>query len=248
MTDGIEKIAAVTGSAQGIGRCIAERLAHDGAAVAILDINDDGARQTAAEIAEKYNVKTWAAKLDVSDREMVENVFKQCEENLGAVNILVNNAGVTRDNLLMRMKPEEWSIVLNIHLNGTCYCSQAVVRNMIKQRWGRIINISSIVGLRGQAGQTNYAAAKSGIIGFTKALAQEVATRNITVNAVAPGFIKTAMTDALPEKTLEAMRERIPMHREGLVDDVAHAVAFYASENANYITGTTLSVDGGLAM
>ena len=246
MTDQSKKIAAVTGSAQGIGRAIAEALAEDGADVAILDINAEGAKEAAGAIAEGLAVRTCSHALDVSDPEAVSEVFKRIGADLGPVNILVNNAGVARDNLLMRMKREEWDTVLRIHLNGTFYCSQAVVRGMIKQRYGRIVNMSSIVGVHGQAGQCNYASAKAGIIGFTKALAQEVASRNITVNAVAPGYIKTAMTDALPDEVLKAFIERVPMRREGTVQDVANAVRFLASDRAAYVTGTVLSVDGGM--
>ncbi|HIJ64671.1 MAG TPA: 3-oxoacyl-[acyl-carrier-protein] reductase [Candidatus Hydrogenedentes bacterium] len=246
MTEKGERVAAVTGSARGIGRAIAEGLAEDGMHVAILDVNGEGAEDAAGQIAEKYSVRSWAGQLDVSDQGAVTEVFKRIEAELGPVNVLVNNAGVARDNLLMRMKKEEWDTVLDIHLNGTFHCSQAVIRGMIKQRYGRIINMSSIVGVHGQAGQCNYASAKAGIIGFTKALAQEVASRNITVNAVAPGYIKTAMTEALPEEVLKAFVERIPMRREGAVDDVANAVRFLASDNAAYITGAVLSVDGGM--
>lgn len=248
MTQQPQKTAAVTGSARGIGRAIAEALAADGASLAILDINEEGAIATAEEIAAKYSVRTWPAKVDVADSEMVVQVFKQLESELGPVNILVNNAGVTRDTLLMRMKDDQWDTVINIHLNGTFYCSRAVIRGMIKQRYGRIINISSIVGLRGQAGQTNYASAKAGIIGFTKALAQELASRSITVNAVAPGYIRTEMTEALPEEVLKSYLERIPLAREGTTDDVAAVVRFLASDDASYITGAIIPVDGGLAM
>ena len=248
MTDDHKKVAVVTGSAQGIGKSIAQALAKDGVDVAILDINVEGAQATADEIAKEFGVKTFAAKLDVSDSEMVKEAFKQTEAALGVVNILVNNAGVTRDALLMRMKDDQWNTVIGIHLNGTAFCSRAVLRGMLKQRYGRIINISSIVGLRGQAGQTNYAAAKSGIIGFSKALAQEVASRGICVNAVAPGYIMTEMTAALPEKTLQEIVSRIPMQREGSVHDISAAVRFLASDGAAYITGTVLPVDGGMNM
>ena len=248
MTDQLNQVVAVTGSAQGIGKSIAEAFAAEGASVAILDINEEGAHATASELADKYSVKTWAAKLDVSDSEVVTDVFKRLEKELGAVTVLINNAGVTRDTLLMRMKDEQWDTVIKIHLNGTFYCSRAVTRSMLKQRYGRIINMASIVGLRGQAGQANYAAAKAGIIGFTKALAQELATRGVTVNAIAPGFIQTAMTDALPEDVLNAIIESVPMRRKGSVEDVASAVSFLASQSAGYITGVTIPVDGGLAM
>ena len=246
MTEQPQKIAAVTGSARGIGRGIAEALAADGVHVAILDINEEGAKETARHIAEKHGVRTWAGKLDVSDHDAVAQVFNRIEDELGTINILVNNAGVARDNLLLRMKKEEWDTVISIHLNGTFSCSQAVIRGMVKQRYGRIINISSIVGLHGQAGQTNYASAKAGIIGFTKALAQELASRNITVNAVAPGYIRTDMTAALPEDVLKAFIERVPMRRDGTVEEVAQVVRFLASDGASYVTAAVIPVDGGM--
>jgi len=248
MTEEKRKVAAVTGSARGIGRAIAEALAQDGVDVAILDVNEEGAKGTAEAIARSCSVKTWAGKQDVSNNEEVVAVFKQVEERLGPIDILVNNAGVTRDTLLMRMKDEDWATVLNVHLNGTFHCSRAVLRGMMKQRWGRIVNISSIVGVHGQAGQANYAAAKAGIIGLTKALAQEVASRNITVNAVAPGYIRTDMTAALPEEVLKAFISRIPMGRDAQPEEVAAAVRFLASEAASYITGVVLPVDGGMGM
>ena len=248
MNERVKRVAAITGSARGIGRAIAEALAADGAEIAILDVNEEGARETAERIASEYSVRTWSAKQDVSNNEEVVRVFKDLEKELGPIDILVNNAGVTRDTLMMRMKDEQWSTVLNIHLNGTFHCSRAVLRGMMKQRWGRIINISSIVGVHGQAGQTNYAAAKAGIIGMTKALAQEVASRNITVNALAPGFIQTEMTAALPEEVLKSFIDQIPMGRDGSAQEVAAAVRFLASEEASYITGIVLPIDGGMGM
>lgn len=248
MNEQIKKVAAVTGSARGIGRAIAEELAREGIDVAILDVNEEGAKETAERIAAEYSVRTWSAKQDVSDNEEVVRVFKDLEKELGPINILVNNAGVTRDTLMMRMKDDQWSTVIDIHLNGTFHCSRAVLRSMMKQRWGRIINISSIVGVHGQAGQTNYASAKAGIIGMTKALAQEVASRNITVNALAPGFIQTEMTAALPEEVLKSFIDQIPMGRDGCSKEVAAAVRFLASEDASYITGIVLPVDGGMGM
>ena len=248
MTEAIKKVGAVTGSARGIGRAIAEKLAGEGVDIAILDVNEEGAQTTATEIAEKYGVRTWAKYLDVSDSATVNAVFKECETALGPVSILVNNAGVTRDGLFLRMKDDQWNTVIGIHLNGTAFCSRAVVRGMIKRRYGRIVNISSIVGLRGQAGQANYAAAKAGIIGFTKALAHETASRGITVNAIAPGYIATEMTAQLKQEVLEAIVKMIPMNKQGSVDDIANTVRFLVSDDASYITGVTLSVDGGMAM
>ena len=248
MEEQAKKIAAVTGSARGIGRAIAEKLAGEGVDVAILDVNVEGAQATAAEIAAKYGVRTWSQRLDVSDSEAVNAVFKECEEQLGTVNILVNNAGVTRDGLFLRMKDDQWNTVIAIHLNGTAFCTRAALRGMVKQRYGRIINISSIIGLRGQAGQANYAAAKAGIIGFTKAIAHETASRGITVNAIAPGYIATEMTAQLKPEILEQFIKMIPMGRQGSVDDIANTVRFLASDDAAYITGVTLSVDGGMAM
>ncbi len=248
MSEQPKKVAAITGSARGIGCSIAEALAADGVNVAILDINDEGAKETADRIAADYNVETCAAHLNVADNAEVVEVFKQIAKDLGPVNILINNAGVTRDNLLMRMKDEEWATVIGIHLNGTFFCSRAAIRDMIKQRYGRIVNMSSVVGVHGQAGQANYASAKAGIIGLTKALAQEVASRNITVNAIAPGYIKTAMTEALSDEVVKGYMERIPMRRHGSVDEVAAVVRFLTSDVAGYITGAVVPVDGGLGM
>lgn len=237
------KVVLITGGARGIGRTCAELFAREGAKVAICDIAET-VETAAAEIG--GGAKGYVC--DISDSASVDTLIKRVTEELGPLWILVNNAGITRDGLLMRMKNDNWSKVIETNLNGAFYTCRAAARGMLKQRGGRIINISSIVGLRGQGGQSNYAAAKAGLIGLTKAYAQEVASRNITVNAVAPGYIDTNMTNVLDEKTTEAIVERIPVKRVGTPDEIAHAVAFLASDEAAYITGAVLSVDGGMGM
>ena len=238
------KVVLVTGGSRGIGRACAELFAQEGAQVALCGRD----AQTVADCAQSLgeNVRGYAC--DVSNRESVDTLIKQITEELGPISILINNAGVTRDGLLMRMKDADWDTVLATSLNGAFYTCRAAARTMLKQRYGRIVNISSIVGLHGQGGQCNYAAAKAGLIGFTKAYAQEVAGRKITVNAVAPGYIETDMTAALTEAQIQTALEHIPMKRAGKAQEVAEAVAFLASDAAAYITGTVLQIDGGLAM
>jgi 3-oxoacyl-[acyl-carrier protein] reductase len=242
------KVAIVTGSAQGIGRAIAEVLASRGANVIISDINGNKAKQTAIEIAKETNNKTLGIQVDVSNMDSAVAMIKDVKDEFGKIDILVNNAGVTRDNLIMRMSEEEWDTVLKVNLKGAFNCSKAVIRSMMKQRFGRIINISSVSGLAGQAGQTNYSSSKAGLIGFTKALAREVASRNITVNAVAPGFVPTDLTNDLPEELKDWMLSITPLKRMGTPEEIAYAVAFFASDEASYITGQVLSVDGGMMM
>ena len=242
------KVAIVTGSAQGIGRAIAEVLASRGANVIISDINGNKAKQTAIEIAKETNNKTLGIQVDVSNMDSAVAMIKDVKDEFGKIDILVNNAGVTRDNLIMRMSEEEWDTVLKVNLKGAFNCSKAVIRPMMKQRFGRIINISSVSGLAGQAGQTNYSSSKAGLIGFTKALAREVASRNITVNAVAPGFVPTDLTNDLPEELKDWMLSITPLKRMGTPEEIAYAVAFFASDEASYITGQVLSVDGGMMM
>ncbi len=241
------KVALVTGGGQGIGRSIALKLASCGADIAIVDVNFDNATETAKQ-AQKMGCRAMALRVDVTDlkktQEMAEAVFLEYD----GLHILVNNAGITKDALLMRMKEEDWDAVLNVNLKGPFNCTKSVIKYMTKQRWGRIINIASIVGLMGNAGQANYAASKAGLIGLTKTMARELAVRNVTCNAVAPGFIETAMTDAMPEKRREEMIANIPLGRLGGPDDVAKAVLFLASNEASYITGHVLSVNGGLYM
>ncbi len=242
------RVALVTGSARGIGKAIAETLANQGANVVITDLNIDQATATAEEIGSNFGVETLALQVDVSDFNSSNTMIKQALEAFERIDILVNNAGITRDNLIMRMDESDWDSVLDVNLKGAWNCSKALIRPMMKKRYGRIVNISSVSGLAGQAGQTNYSASKAGLIGLTKALAREVASRNITVNAVAPGFIPTALTVDLPDELKEAMMKLIPLNRWGTPEEIAFAVAFFASEEAGYITGQVLSVDGGMMM
>lgn len=241
------KVSLVTGGAQGIGRAIALKLAREGSDVAVVDVNLEKAREVAGEL-EAMGRKATALKVDVVDRNQTEEMTNSVVSELGGLHILVNNAGITRDALVMRMKEEEWDQVLAINLKGPYNCTRSAVRVMSKQRFGRIVNIASIVGLMGNAGQGNYSASKAGLIGLTKTVAREFAMRNVTCNAVAPGFIETSMTEALPEKVREELARQIPMRRLGTPDDVAEAVVFLASGAAAYITGHVLSVNGGMYM
>ena len=243
-----DKTAIVTGAGRGIGRAIALRLANEGARVAAVSRTEANAKRTADEINATSTNVAKAYAVDVSDHVGVQKVGAQILEDFGRVDILVNNAGVTRDGLAMRMSIEDWDTVINTNLRGAFNFTQAIIRAMIKQRSGRIINIASVIGLIGNAGQTNYAASKAGLIGFTKSLARELASRNITVNAVAPGFIATDMTEALSEELQKNITSKIPLMRVGQPNDVANTVAFLASAEANYITGQVLAVDGGMVM
>ncbi len=236
--------ALITGAGRGIGKTIAVKLAESGLDIAIADmtpVSDDVVREI-----EEYGTKCLAFQLDVTDFESVDSVVKKIIDETGGIHILVNNAGITQDNLFMRMKPEQWSQVIDVNLNGVFHVTKAVIRTMVKQHSGRIINISSVVGFSGNPGQVNYSSTKSGLIGFTKSLSREVGTRGITVNAVAPGFINTAMTQALNESQQQAILSQIPLGRMGEAEDIANAVAFLASEEASYITGTVLHVNGGM--
>lgn len=242
------KTAVVTGGSRGIGRAICIELAKQGANVVV---NYSGSEAKAAEVVkeiEALGTKAVAIQANVADSAAVESLMKKALEMFGTIDILVNNAGITRDNLLMRMKEQEWDDVMDTNLKGVFLCTKAVTRQMMKQRAGRIINISSIVGVAGNPGQANYVAAKAGVIGLTKTTAQELASRNILVNAIAPGFITTEMTDALPEEIKETMLKQIPLAKLGQPEDIAKAVVFLASDSANYITGQTLHIDGGLVM
>jgi 3-oxoacyl-[acyl-carrier protein] reductase len=242
------QIAVVTGAGRGIGRAIAVRFASEGARVACVSRTQANAKRTADEI---NMIRADAAKsyaVDVADHAAVREIGAQILEDFAKIDILVNNAGVTRDGLAMRMSVEDWDAVVNTNLRGAFNFTQAIVRAMTKQRSGRIINISSVIGLIGNAGQTNYAASKAGLIGFTKSLAKELASRNITVNAVAPGFITTDMTADLSDEIKKTIHSKIPLGRTGTPEDIASAVAFLASSEAHYITGQVLCVDGGIVM
>lgn len=242
------KNAIITGSTRGIGKAIAERLAEEGANIVISSSNAADSPEVAEEIAQKYKVKTLTIQANVAKFDEVENLVASTKEIFGSVDILVNNAGITRDNLILRMSPEDFELVLDVHLKGVFYGTKAVYPIMMKQRWGKIINISSVIGIMGNAGQANYAAAKAGIIGLTKSTAKELAGRGINVNAVAPGFIGTDMTDALPEVEKNKILTAIPMKRMGETEEVAALAAFLASEESNYINGQIISICGGMVM
>jgi len=242
-----EKVALVTGAAQGIGKAIALLLARNGAHIAVSDINLEKAEETAREI-EAIGQKAMALKVNVASLEEVEKMVGSVLERLGRIDILVNNAGIARDRLILRMTEEEWDAVLNVNLKGTFNCTKVVVRHMAKQKSGKIVSIASVVGEMGNAGQGNYAASKAGVIGFTKSIAREFAQRGINVNAVAPGYIETPMTDAIPEAAKEEWKKWIPMQRLGRPEDVAEAVFFLVSEASSYITGQVLNVNGGIYM
>lgn len=242
------RVAVVTGGARGIGRAIVEKLALLGANVVIADMLFELAEHTADEISQLTQSKHHAIKVNVADSKSSSELIDQTVKEFGRVDILVNNAGITRDMLIIRMEEADWDAVLDVNLKGVFNCSKAAIRPMMKQRYGRIVNISSVSGQAGQAGQTNYSASKAGVIGFTKALAREVASRQITVNAVAPGFIPTTLTNDLSEDLKKTILVATPAGRMGKPEEIAAAVAFLASEEASYITGQVLAVDGGMAM
>ena len=242
-----DKIAVVTGAGRGIGRAVALAYAKMGADVVCVSRTKENSAKVAAEV-EAIGRRAWAVAVDVSDTAAVHAAAKRILESTGRVDILVNNAGVTRDNLLMRMSEEEWDTVIDTNLKGAFNFTKALTRPFIKQRSGRIINIASVIGLIGNAGQSNYAASKAALIGFTKSIAKELATRGITVNAIAPGFIETDMTTALSEKMREGILGNVPLERFGSPDDIAHAAVFLAMEPSGYITGQVLTVDGGMVM
>jgi 3-oxoacyl-[acyl-carrier protein] reductase len=241
------RVALVTGASQGIGRACALRLAKAGAIVALAARNQERLNDVAKEIA-GFGGKAAVFVMDVAEEEQIKSTFKSVLGELGKVDILINNAGITHDQLIMRMKRADWDAVLNTNLTSAYLCTQQVIGSMLKQRWGRIINITSVFGQMGQAGQANYASSKAGLIGLTMAVAREVASRNITCNAVAPGFIETAMTSALSDEFKQNAVKMIPLGRVGTPEDVAHAVSFLASEEASYITGHVLNVNGGMLM
>jgi len=243
-----EKVALVTGGAQGIGEAIARELAAKGADLALADVNLEKVEATAKALTEQTGRQVLPLQMDVAKFTEVEEGIKKIIDKYGHLDILVNNAGVTRDGLIMRMNEADWDLVLAINLKGTFNCIKAASRPMMKQRFGRIINIASVVGLMGNAGQANYSASKAGVIGLTKTAAKELATRHITVNAIAPGFIKTKMTEVLSDEVKENLKKLIPLGSLGEAEDVAWAVTFFASEEAAYITGQVLAVDGGMVM
>lgn len=241
------RVAIVTGGGQGIGKAIALKLASYGADVAVVDVNLEKAEEVAKEIR-NMGRRAMALKVDVvsvkETEEMAEKVYKELE----AIHILINNAGITKDGLLLRMKEEDWDAVMNVNLKGAFNCTKATLKYMTKMKWGRIVNIASVVGVMGNAGQANYAASKAGLIGLTKTIAREFSSRNITCNAVAPGFIETAMTESLPEKVKEDLLKQIPLGRLGGANDVAMGVVFLSSNASNYITGHVLNINGGMVM
>lgn len=243
-----DKVAIVTGSGRGIGRAIAERLAKEGATLVICDVDETSAATTATEIQNAYQVKTLGLKVDVTKAAEVEELVKKTVDAFGTINILVNNAGITRDGLLLRMKEEDWDLVLNVNLKSAFLCTKAAIKHIMRADYGRVINIASVVGLMGNAGQANYSASKGGMIAFTKTIAKEFAGKGTTANAIAPGFIQTPMTDKLKDEEKAKLAEMIPLKALGTANQVADAVAFLASPDAAYITGQVLAVDGGMTM
>ncbi|MBN1592682.1 MAG: 3-oxoacyl-[acyl-carrier-protein] reductase [Candidatus Coatesbacteria bacterium] len=246
MTDE-KRVALITGGARGIGKAIASRLARDGMNVAICDLLEDAMRETKVEL-ESLGSDTATFSCDVTDLDRVSEMVAGVEEHYGRLDVLVNNAGITNDKLLMRMSGDDWGKVLSVNLTSVFNCTKSVIRGMLSNRWGRIISISSVIGLMGNAGQANYAASKAGIIGFSKSVAREVASRGVTVNVITPGYIETPMTRDLPEKAKQQLFDMIPMKRLGTPEDVANAVAYLASDDAGYITGQILNVNGGIYM
>lgn len=241
------RVALVTGAGQGIGKATALKLASYGADVAVVDVNYENALVTANEVR-NMGRKAMALKVDVTNQKQTDEMAQSIFNELQGLHILVNNAGITKDGLLMRMSEADWDSVMNVNLKGTFNCTKSAVKFMTKQRWGRVINIASIVGITGNPGQANYSASKAGVIGFTKTVARELASRNVTCNAVAPGFIETAMTDALPQDVKEKLLAQIPLGRLGGPNDVAMCVVFLASSAAGYITGHVMNVNGGMFM
>ena len=243
-----DRVAIITGGARGIGKKISQTFLKEGASVYIFDINQEEGARTVGELQPAYDGKVNFFKVDITDEKSVEQYIEKIIEAEGRIDILVNNAGITRDNLILRMSLEDWKKVIDINLTGAFICSKHTVKYMVKNRSGKIINISSIVGVHGNAGQSNYSSSKAGIIGLTKTLARELAGRNILVNAIAPGYIETEMTKKLSDKIKEKLMEQIPTGRLGSVDDVAKTALFLASDDSNYITGTVINLDGGMGI
>lgn len=241
------RVALITGGARGIGKKIAQRFISEGANIAVCDVNPDEAQSTAAELSSDGCVVK-AYMMNVADEANVAEAVKKVMDDFGRIDILVNNAGITRDNLMLRMKQEDWNAVINVNLTGTFNVSKSVVRFMVKARSGRIVNIASVVGVMGNAGQVNYSASKAGVIGLTKTMAKEFASRSITVNAIAPGYIQTEMTEHINEQAKEAFLKAIPLNRPGTPEDVSGTALFLASDDASYITGQVVCVDGGMVM
>ncbi len=241
------QVGIVTGGTRGIGKAIAVGLARRGVSVVVAGRNPDAAREVAASLS-AMGVKARGIKLDVSHSGEVEQAFEEIRKEFGRIDILINNAGITKDGLLMRMKEEAWDDVIDINLKGVFLCTREAIRDMVKQRYGRIVNITSVAAFMGNPGQANYSASKAGIVGLTKTVAREYAGRGVTVNAVAPGFVETAMTDILPDNIKEDMKKLIPLGRFGVVEDVANAVVFLASPDSGYITGQVIHVNGGMYM
>ena len=242
------KTVLITGGSRGIGRAIALAFAEEGTNVIINYTSDEENAKDVIKEIEKFGVKGLAVRANISKAEEVNSMFDKIKEDFDMIDVLINNAGITRDSLFIGMKEKDWDEVIEVNLKGMFLCTKAVIRKMLRQRYGRIVNISSVVGVVGNPGQANYCASKAGVIGFTKSLAREVASRNITVNAIAPGFIKTDMTDALPEDIKESVMGTIPMGRYGNPEDIANIAVFLSSDKAGYITGQIIHIDGGMAM
>lgn len=243
-----DKVVVITGASRGIGLSIAECFAAEGASIALCSTNNEKAKATAEKLSNDYSTECFGIGIDIKDFNAVSDFIKQVNDKFGRIDVLINNAGITRDNLLLRLNEDDWSDVIETNLNSIFNTTKSVIKFMLKKKYGRIINVSSVVGLMGNPGQSNYAASKAGMIAFTKSIAREYGKKNITINAVAPGFIQTDMIETLPKDYLDNIIENIPMVRLGTTNDVSRAIMFLASDDASYITGQVLSIDGGLYM